>query len=324
MASSGGTVFRRCGLKLAKRAPPTEKHPMRLLWFLRWSLGLVAVGYVVFCGLVAYKKEAVLYPRPGRDRAAGRTAPAGYETWWLPLADGGRVEAWWRPAERASATSPAPVVMYFHGNAELIDDQRQTAEVWHALGVSVLLCEHTGYGRSDGKPGLEKDIAHAAEWFDRVAARDDVRRDSILAHGFSLGGAFAAQLAARRPVGGVVLESTFASLPSMARRLGVWIYFGRERLDTARALRELDEGVPVLLTHGRNDEVIPVGQGRKLAAARPGARYVEGDYPHVPWAQNEPGHAMLRDLLAATRARAGTENRGADNALASPAPGSAR
>ena len=304
---------------------------MNLWWFLRWFLGLSVAGYLVFCGLVAMKKEAVLYPRTGRDRAAGRTAPEGYETWWLPLAGGGRVEAWWRPAEGATAAAPAPAVMYFHGNAELIDDQRHTAELWHSLGVSVLLCEHTGYGRSDGVPGLENDLAHAAQWYDRLAARDDVRQGMILAHGFSLGGAFAAQLAARRPVGGLVLEGTFSSLPSMARRMGVWLYFGGERLDSARVLRELDATVPVLLTHGRGDEVIPVAQGRRLAAARPSARYVEGDYPHVPWAQNELGNTLLREFLAAAGARAAAAaggrpappKAGTDNTLASAVPGSA-
>lgn len=265
-----------------------------------WLGGLAAAGYVVFCALVAQNKEAVLYPRDGRERARGRVAPEGYESWWLPLARGGKVEAWWRPAEGASPSAPAPVVIYFHGNAELIDDQRQTAELWGRLGVSVLLVEHVGYGRSDGTPKLEADLANVAAWYDRVAARPEVRPDKIMAHGFSFGGAFAAQLAARRPLAGLVLEGTFSSLPSMARRMGVWLYFGGERMDTARVLRELAPRVPVLLTHGRNDDVIPMAEGRKLAAARPQARYEEGDYPHIPWVQNEPGLGLLRAFLATT------------------------
>lgn len=260
--------------------------------------GLVAAGYVVLCALVARDKEAILYPRPGRERAAGRTAPAGYETWWRDLSAGGRVEAWWRPAEGATKEHPAPAVIYFHGNGELIDDQRQVVELWHRLGASVLVCEHVGYGRSDGAPALESDIENGAAWFDLVRQRPEVRGTAIISHGFSFGGAFAARLAARRPVAGLVLESTFSSLPSMARRMGVWLYFGGERLDTARVLRELPPATRVLLTHGRSDDVIPVGEGRKLAAARPGARYVEGAYPHIPWAQNEPGEVLLREFLA--------------------------
>ena len=287
---------------------------------LGWLIGLSGAGYVVYCGLVAQNLEAVIYPKHGRERAQGRVAPAGYESWWLDQPDGQRVEAWWRPAETASVATPAPVVIYFHGNAELIDDQRQTAELWHSLGVSVLLCEHAGYGRSGGVPGLAHDIANAAAWYERVAARPEVRAEAILVHGFSLGGAFAAQLASRKPVAGVVLESTFAGLPLMARRLGVWIYFPRERMDTESVLRRLDINVPVLLTHGRSDDVIPVAQGRRLAAARPSAIYLEGDYPHVPWAQNEPEHpslrALLEDALALARARA-------DKGLASRAQESA-
>lgn len=312
----------------------------RLRRFFCVLLGLIVVGYVAFCGLVARDKESLLYPNHGRERAAGRAAPAGYETWWLPLpeqAGPGRVEAWWLPAEGASADSPAPAVIYFHGNAELIDDQRQTAELWHSLGVSVLLCEHVGYGRSDGTPSLEADIANGSAWFDRLVARPEVRRELILAHGFSLGGAFAAQLAARRPVGGLVLEGTFSSLPAMARGMGVYIYFPKERLDTARVLRELAADVPVLLTHGTADRVIPVAEGRKLAAARPGARYHEGSFPHIPWAQDEPGHGLLRAFLAEARVRAGLTpadpvlgsdgatrpGQGVDSALASPAAASA-
>ena len=297
---------------------------MRMRRLLRFLLVLSSLGYVVFCALVAHDKERILYPNHGRERAVGRGAPAGYETWWLPVpatgqepgSKGARAEAWWLPAERSSPSAPAPVVMYFHGNAELIDDQRQTAALWHSLGVSVLLCEHVGYGRSGGVPRLETDIALAAAWFDHLVARTDVRKDLVLSHGFSLGGAFAAQLAKRRPVAGLILESTFSSLPSMARGMGVWIYFPRERLDTAGVLLGLRTDIPVLLTHGRLDDVIPVSEGRRLAETRPGARYIEGDFPHVPWAQNEPDHALLRDLLVAAQARA-------DKGLASPAAGSA-
>lgn len=295
---------------------------MKALRMLAWAAALSAAGYVVFCVLVVRGKEAILYPTDGRVRANGRQIPAGTESWWLPTADGGRSEAWWRPLPGADGGNPAPVVIYFHGNAELIDDQRQMVELWHKLGASVLLCEHAGYGRGEGRPSIAQDVANAAAWHDLVAARPEVKRGAVIAHGFSFGGALAAQLAAQRPVAGLILESTFSSLPSMARGMGVWLYLDPERLDSARALRELDPGVPVLITHGTSDAVISIAEGRALADARPGARYHEDSYPHIPWAQDEPGHGLLRELLAAALVRAGTA--GADNALASAAPGSAR
>ncbi|RRJ97724.1 alpha/beta fold hydrolase [Opitutaceae bacterium TAV4] len=287
--------------------------------------GLCCVlGYLGYCLLLAGTRDELLFPVHGRERAAGRSAPGGMETWWLsiPAVDAGmdakisgRVEAWWCPAKGASAEAPAPAVIYFHGNGELIDDGAHLASIWNGFGVSVLMVEYRGYGRSDGNPSADNVIEDSLRWYDRVVARPEVRAGAILAHGYSLGGAFAAQLAARRPVAGVVLESTFASVPRMARAYGVWVYFPSEALDGVRVLRELPSQVPVLITHGILDRVVPVAEGRVLAAARKAVgavMYHEDNYPHGPGAQDEPGHGLLRRLLAEA---VGTGEGGASSAF---------
>jgi hypothetical protein len=290
--------------------------------FLRATLrlaGIAALTYLAVCGFMAWNKEKLIFPFHGRERAAGQTAPAGYETWWQTMRDGVRVEGWWRPARDASPERPVPAVIVFHGNGELIDDSRDFAEVWHGLGASVLLAEYRGYGRSEGVPGVEACRVDAAEWFDRVAATPGVRRDVILAHGFSLGGVFAAELAGLRPVAGLALEGTVASLREAARDRRIWILLTRERFDAEAVLRRLDPGVPVLLTHGTGDGVVPFHHLGLLAAARPGATVATGDHDHYPLStQSRP--ELLRELLGAALVRAGA----ADNALASAAQGSAR
>ncbi|EIP97623.1 prolyl oligopeptidase family protein [Opitutaceae bacterium TAV1] len=264
----------------------------------------VILIYTGYCLMLALVRDRLLFAQHNRARAAGHTAPAGFETWWLDLPDGeGRVEAWWSPAPDATREKPAPAVLYFHGNAQLIDDSTGAARVWNGLGVSTLLVSYRGYGRSGGKPTADNGITDAVAWFDRLAARPEVDARAILAHGYSLGGAFAAQLATRRPVAGLALESTFASIPRMAHAYGVWIYFPRERLDTVAALKKLPSGVPVLVTHGTQDRVVPFSENRPLLDARPDAIRHTGDFGHMPWAQEEPGHALLRQLLAASHTR---------------------
>ncbi len=263
---------------------------------LRWVL-VASMAYLSVCGIVAWQKEAILFPMHGRERAAGKTAPAAYETWWQTMRDGTRVEGWWLPARDASAEKPAPAVLVFHGNGELIDDSRDFAEVWHELGANVLLVEYRGYGRSDGEPGITSCKGDSLEWFDRVAARPEVRRDAILAHGFSLGGIFAAELAAERPVAGLALEGTVASLREAALDRYVGILFTRENFDAAAVLRRLDPRVPVLLTHGRRDNVVSFRHHGLLAAARPGATALAGDHDHYPLSTQERPD-LLRDLLA--------------------------
>jgi pimeloyl-ACP methyl ester carboxylesterase len=192
----------------------------------------------------------------------------------------------------------------------LIDDSVDFANAWAALGVSVLLVEYRGYGRSEGEPSINTCRDDATEWFDRVAARPDVRGDLVLAHGFSLGGVFATELAALRPVAGLVLEGTVASLRQAARDRSIWILLTRERFDAETILRELDPMLPVLITHGRKDDIVPFHHFERLTAARPSAVAVAGDEGHIPLATwDRPD--LLRNLLEAARVRA-------DNALASP------
>lgn len=293
----------------APRRRPFSRAVLRLL-------AIMTITYLGVCGLVAWQKESIIFPQRGQQRAAGRTAPEGYAVWWLTMRDGARVEAWWRPAAGASAAKPAPAVIVFHGNGELIDDSTDFADAWHKLGAGVLLVEYRGYGRSDGAPGIDACRADSDEWFDRLAVEPGVRRDAILAHGFSLGGVFAAELAARRPVAGLALEGTVASLRRAALDRRIALLFTRERFDAAAVLRALDPSVPVLLTHGARDGVVPFHHHALLARARPGATAATGDHGHHPlavWDRPE----LLRNLLAAAVARA-------DNALASPPVGSAR
>jgi alpha-beta hydrolase superfamily lysophospholipase len=272
-------------------------------------LAIALLTYLGMCALISAGRNEILFPMRGQERAAGRTAPPGYETWWHTMRDGVRVEAWWRPAPGSSAARPAPAVLVFHGNGELIDDSRDFAEVWSELGASVLLVEYRGYGRSEGEPGIDACRADAVEWFDRVAALPSVRREAVLAHGFSLGGVFAAELAAERPVAALALESTVAGLREAARDRHVWVLFTRERFDAAASLRKLPPGVPVLLTHGRSDRVVPFRHLALLAKARPDATIVADTHDHYPLSTQEHPE-LLQELLAAVVAREGAARRG--------------
>ncbi len=214
------------------------------------------------------------------------------------MRDGSRIEAWWRPAATSSATSPAPAVLVFHGNGELIDDGLEFSDAWHALGVSVLLVEYRGYGRSEGVPGLTACQSDAVEWYDRLAAEPGVRTDFIVSYGYSLGGIFAAEVAAQRPVAAIALESTVSSLRQAARDRGVWLLFTHERFDLEAILHALPPAKPVLITHGSADEVVPFHHFNKLVAARPTALAIAGTHAHLPLAIQSQTK-LLRTLLDA-------------------------
>ncbi len=205
------------------------------------------------------------------DEAIARRTP-GLERWWVDTPEG-RVEAFFVPGEGVSAEHPGPAIVYAHGNAELIDPLPEWLAPYRAMGVSLLLPEYRGYGRSAGAPTEEAIRADLIAFTDRLAARPEVDASRIAYHGVSLGGGAVAQLASARKPRAIILQSTFTSVAAIA-----WSHFKVPRFliadpfDSVEALASLDR--PALIFHGERDEVIPFAHGRALHRALPGSRFV--------------------------------------------------
>ena len=75
-------------------------------------------------------------------------------------------------------------------------------------------------------------------------------------------------MARERRVGGVVLESPYTSIPSVAAHHYWYIpvaYLVRDKFDSLSRIGEID--APLLVIHGELDRVVPVEFGRELFAA---------------------------------------------------------
>ncbi|NNL65708.1 MAG: alpha/beta fold hydrolase [Myxococcales bacterium] len=250
------------------------------------GLGLVLFGFVALaCGL----QRSLMFPSPpapARSLAEGRS-----DVEILHVGDS-ETEAWFLPA--IGASGPSPVLLFTHGNGELIDHWLAPFQTPRAWGVAVLLLEYPGYGRSGGSPSRSSITQAIVAAYDRLAARPDVDADRIVAYGRSLGGAAACALAAERPLAALVLESSFTSVRAMARRFGLFGPLVRDPFDNLGPVAGF-EG-PVLVVHGEQDEIIPVAHGRALAAAAEAAELHvlacgHNDCPR-PW-------ALLRRFLEA-------------------------
>jgi len=233
------------------------------------SITRVAVlAYLGYAVLLFVMQRRLLFPGGGRDpeRGSASAMPPGVHRVWLEL-PAGLVEAWHMPAQPRGRPGPAPALIFAHGNAELIDDWTGLSELTQS-GLCVLLIEFPGYGHSAGKTA-RRDIGEAFRaGYDWLVARPDVDAERIVVMGRSIGGGVATDLAASRPVQALILQSTFSSLSQMAwegfRAPGFLL---RDAFDNASVLRSFDG--PVLLMHGRLDDVIPFSHARALADARP-------------------------------------------------------
>ena len=186
----------------------------------------------------------------------------GAEDVWLRAADGVKIHGWW-----ARSKGSRLATLFLHGNAGNIGHRAPHIREILEAGSDVLVIDYRGYGRSQGHPserGLSLD-ADAA--YDYLAAQGK----PIVLHGESLGSAVAVELATRRPVAGLVLETPFTSLRAEANTvlpilgpLVVWGFDSKSRIARVHA--------PLLVIHGDHDQTVPYRLGRELYEAAPGPK----------------------------------------------------
>lgn len=201
----------------------------------------------------------------------------GLEQHWIET-EAGKTEFWFRPAEGASAESPAGLVVFTHGNAELIDGQTWVFQRFHRLGYHVAACEYRGYGRSSGSPSQAGITADHARMIEKLLERPDVDGKRLVLFGRSVGTGVACSIAEVQPPRALILLSPFRSIHAMAAGYFAPGLLVRDPFDSERTLAGYDG--PTLILHGTRDRVIPIEHGEALLAAARDAQLVRLECGH--------------------------------------------
>ncbi len=179
-----------------------------------------------------------------------------------------RAVAW--AYEHPAAEAATPAVLFFHGNGENLETMRFAGlyEQLAGLGLHFLAVDFPGYGRSTGVPSEASLTAAGSAGFAWLQRRFPRQPKVVL--GWSLGAAVAVQTAARHAdeTDGLVLLAAWDDLKSLAGvHFPSWLvgFAVKDRYDSLAAAAELR--LPTLLIHGEDDEIIPIGSGRRLHAA---------------------------------------------------------
>lgn len=222
---------------------------------------VAGVLLAAYWALLFFMQRSIFFPAPPPAGASAR--PAFAEQVWLTTSFG-RVEAWYLPP-LIEAGAPAPLLLFTHGNGELIDFWPDEFDPPRQRGVAVLLVEYPGYGRSDGAPSeasITEAVVAAFDWAQRQPRIDPSR---IIPYGRSLGGGAAAVLPRARAVPALIFESSFSSVASFAAGFGAPWFVVRDAFDSVAALSAFKG--PVLILHGDRDDIIPPAHAHVLAAA---------------------------------------------------------
>lgn len=211
----------------------------------------------------------VFHPRPD----PGTDLPSQAEEIWSGLRDDARINTRTYPAD-----PDGPHILFFHGNGEIASDYDPIGPIYKSFGITFLVSDYRGYGKSTGRPTAVDMLwdAHAV-WNDvRVWMDERKRTGPLWVMGRSLGSAPALELCsgAEGSPRGVVIESGFAYTMDLLCRIGLDIRKIRSNPEADRVNLDKIAGYkgPTLIIHGEADDIIPVSHARALHQASPASR----------------------------------------------------
>lgn len=225
-----------------------------------WIFAALLVGYGIIL-LLMYSAQARLIYFPASSIAyTPEDIGLEYEPVNFGTADGVQLHGWFVPNDRARGT-----ILFQHGNAGNISGRLETIRLLHGLEMNVFIYDYRGYGISDGSPSEQGTYQDALAAWNYLSEEKNIAADRIIVMGRSLGGAIAAWLTGRVRPAGLILESTFTSVPD----LGAEVYpifpvrwLARFEYDTEKMVQDI--GVPLLIAHSPEDDLIPFTHGQRL------------------------------------------------------------
>lgn len=241
------------------------------------SFAKIAAAVAVGLPLIVYlAQDSLIFHRQplsdARRAEIARRFPAAIEV-TINAADGAKLHGW---LVRPAGSEPAPLVLYYAGNAE------EASHMLEAIGdpvsgdtpgVAWLIVNYRGYGASEGSPSQVSLVADALAGYDYASPLPGIDAKRIFVFGRSLGSGVAVQLAAHRPVRGVILVSPYESLAAVAKRYYWYLpvdWMLKHRFDSIGVAPQMSQ--PLLCFIAERDDVIPPEHAERLFAAWAGPK----------------------------------------------------
>ncbi|MEQ1439824.1 alpha/beta hydrolase [Fontimonas sp. SYSU GA230001] len=218
-------------------------------------LALAWIGATVFARLAA---DAMIFQPPPSSYAG--EMPGLY---LVQTSDGVRVATLYLPNPVARYT-----LLYSHGNAEDLGHVAPVLALLRGAGFAVLAYDYRGYGASDRvRPTTQGALEDARAVYRHATQALGIDPSRLILHGRSVGAAPAIELAASEPVAGLIVESAFVSAYRVLTRVPL---LPMDRFDNLSRIRSVR--CPVLVIHGRRDDIVAFWHGERLLRAAPSAR----------------------------------------------------
>lgn len=225
----------------------------------------LALFYLVLSPAVAmpFYNKMLFFPMKTYYADVDGVAGISKESVRFTSSNNNKLAAWYFPVD-----NPRGTVIISHGNAGNISHRVPLIGVLLNQRFSVLAYDYQGYGSSEGEPSVDGICEDGLAAYDYLTNTRGIAPEKIVVYGESLGGAVASHIATHRKVGAIILQSTFSSLPHVAKkkmmlmRLYPLFLYPKNKLDSASLLAA--PHAPLLIVHGKMDSIIPYEEAEEL------------------------------------------------------------
>lgn len=228
-----------------------------------WKSALAVIALYGLLVLATYllQRRLIYFPDTQRISPASVNLP-DVEERTLQTPDGEKVLVWYGRAKPGY-----PTLLYFHGNAGSFEFRQERIRRYMARGIGMYMMTYRGFGGSTGVPSERANVADARLAYDSLRA-DGVAAADIIVYGESLGSGIAVQIAAEKPVGGIILDAPYTSLVDVAETVYPYLparLLMTDRYETLTYIGRVT--APLLILQGERDEIVPISMGRAVFAA---------------------------------------------------------
>jgi fermentation-respiration switch protein FrsA (DUF1100 family) len=245
--------------ELIKKIWRILRMPVKWIYLLCLALAVVVSFYLFYPKVEDF---FVFFPQKKFD-----FVPEGfrltYRDVYFDTEDGKSLHGWFFPLPQGG-----PVILYCHGNAGNISHRLDQVSRLLGKNLQVFMFDYRGYGRSVGSPSEKGIYADGVAAYDYLVAKEGLSPDNIVLYGHSLGAAVVVEVALRRKVKSLILESAFTSTREMAKTMFLFWFFSPFVPVHYNSVEKLPRiQVPVLIMHGEADEIVPFSLGERLYGA---------------------------------------------------------
>ncbi len=223
------------------------------------TLFIVLVFIYITVIMLGCSSQTKLIFHPNKlDRAYKYSSELEHEEVFLSTGDGNEINGLFFP------DSSNNVILYFHGNAGSLDSWQYVYNDFRSLGLNFFIIDYRGFGKSTGKISEEGLYIDAQTAYNYLLERG-FKQEHIIIYGRSIGTGVAVDLASRNASGALILESPFTNLKKLVSGLYPYLLpslFLKYEFNNIGKINKIN--TPLLIIHGKRDNVIPFKHGLEL------------------------------------------------------------